>query len=172
MEKLFTRWLAICLSMIFTSGSAMAQGKAGAMPKDHVMLKSQELKWMEGPESLPPGARIAVLEGDPAKAGPFTVRLIFPPNYVVMPHYHPQIEHVTVMEGEMFMGHGDKYDQATGTKLEVGGFAVMPAKFNHFAFTKDRQAVIQLHGMGPFEITYLDQANDPRKQKAKPGTRK
>jgi|SRR5688572_10099390 len=172
MKKLVTRWLTICLSTLFISGSAMAQGKAGIMPKDHVMLKSQELKWMEGPVSLPPGAKVAVLEGDPAKAGPFTLRLIFPPNYVIMPHYHPQIEHVTVMEGEMFMGHGDKYDQATGTKLEVGGFAVMPAKFNHFAFTKDRQAVIQLHGMGPFEIVYLDQANDPRKLKTKPGARK
>ena len=175
MEKLFTRFLALGLIFIFTAGAAMAQGKMPANAKggakDHLMLNSSELKWMEGPASLPPGAKLAVLEGDPAKAGPFTMRAIFPPNYVIMPHYHPQIEHVTVMEGEFFMGHGDKYDPAQGTRLEVGGFSVMPAKFHHYAYTKDKQSVVQIHAIGPWDIIYLDAANDPRKAK-KPGMKK
>ena len=170
MKRPVTLLFLFCLCSFLMSNS-WAQGKkpanAKAGPNDHIMLKSSELKWMEGPNSLPAGAKIAVLEGDPAKAGPFTMRAIFPPNYVIMPHYHPQIEHVTVLEGEFYMGHGDTYDPAQGTKLEAGGFSVMPAKFNHYAFTKDKQAVVQVHGIGPWDIIYLDKANDPRTKKAK-----
>ena len=167
MEKLVTRFVAVCLVLSCIAGGAMAQGKTTPMPKDHVMLKTSELKWMEGPASLPPGAKVAALEGDMTKAGPFTVRVIFPANYKIMPHFHSAIEHITVLEGEFYMGHGDNFNEATSSKMDVGGFAVMPAKFHHYAYTKDRQTVIQLHGMGPFDITYIDVANDPRKAKKK-----
>lgn len=171
MKRSATILFLFCLCS-FLMPQSWAQGKKPANAKspttnDHVMLKPSELKWMEAPAGLPPGAKVAVLEGDPSKAGPFTMRAIFPPNYVIMPHYHPQIEHVTVLEGEFYMGHGDTYDPEKATKLDIGGFSVMPIKFNHFAFTKDKQAVVQVHGIGPWDIIYLDKANDPRKQKGK-----
>ena len=165
MKNFFTLCLVLCLGFNLKITSALAQGKTMPGAKTHIMLKAQEMKWMEGPASLPAGAKVATIEGDPAKAGPFTMRAILPPNYTIMPHYHPGIEHITVLEGEFFMGHGDDFDEAKGSKMEVGGFAVMPAKFHHYAYTKKKQAVIQLHGVGPWDIVYLDKANDPRKKK-------
>ena len=172
MKKFFTFCLVIFLNLGFVVTLVQAQtkpaGGSKAATNGHVMVKPSEIQWMAGPVSLPEGARVAIIEGDPAKPGPFTMRLILPPNYIIMPHYHPGIEHVTVLEGEFYMGHGNTYDQTKGSMLAAGGFAVMPAKFNHFAFTKNKQAVLQLHGIGPWEIVYLDQANDPRKKKATP----
>lgn len=165
MKKIITTFLALGLSFMLLPAVVMAQGKATKGAKDHIMLKAQEMKWMEGPASLPAGAKAAAIEGDPTKPGPFTMRLIFPPNYTIMPHFHPGIEHITVLEGEFFMGHGDAFDEAKGSKMETGGFAVMPARFNHFGYTKGKQAVIQLHGTGPWDIIYLDKANDPRTKK-------
>lgn len=136
-----------------------------AFSADHIMHNPQGLTWTTGPKSLPPGSQIMVLEGDPAKAGPFTVRLKFPANYKIQPHWHPAIEHVTVMEGQFYMGPGDKYEEKNAQALNTGGFAVMPIKFNHFAFTKEKPATVQLHGIGPWDIIYLDPANDPRKTK-------
>src|SRR5688572_30717265 len=130
MRKLFTPRITFCLFFSLMVISASAQKKTPQKPKagasEHVMLNSCGWKWMEGPNSLPPGARLAVLEGDMSKAGPFTVRAIFPPNYTIMPHWHTNIEHVTVLEGEFFMGHGDVLDEAKATSLGVGGFGVMP----------------------------------------------
>lgn len=169
MKNYYPKWITLCLCFSLVSFLVNAQGKTATPAKggkeSHIMLKSSDLKWMEGPEGLPAGSKIAVLEGDPAKAGPFTVRLIFPPNYKIMPHWHTNIEHGTVLEGEFYMGHGTTYDEAKGSMLPVGGFAVMPSKFNHYAFTKDKQTVIQLHGIGPFDINYLDPTHDPRKKK-------
>jgi hypothetical protein len=169
MKKVFMKCCVFCIYFSLSVLGVNAQNKQAPTGKTgqtgHVMLKPSELKWMDGPEGLPAGSKIAVLEGDPAKAGPFTIRLIFPPNYKIMPHWHSNIEHGTVLEGEFYMGHGDTFDEAKASLLPVGSFAVMPVKFHHYAFTKDKQTVIQLHGMGPFDINYIDAANDPRTKK-------
>lgn len=136
----------------------------GADAADHIMKVPDELKWTEGPKSLPEGAQVTVIEGDPAKKGPFTLRLKLPADYTIMPHWHPAIEHVTVIEGEFYMGAGEKLDKSKANLLPEGGFAVMPVKFNHFAFTANQPSVIQLHGIGPWEIIYVNSEDDPRKK--------
>ena len=136
-----------------------------ATADNHIMKTAEELEWKEGLKSLPAGSQVVMLEGDPTKKGPFTIRLKFPANYKIMPHWHSQIEHVTVLEGKFHMGAGEKMDEAKAHVLTVGGFAVMPMKFRHFAFTTDQSATVQLHGMGPWDINYLNPADDPRKQK-------
>lgn len=133
-----------------------------AVADTHIMKNADDLEWKDGPKSLPAGSKVAVIEGDPGQKGPFTIRLKFPANYRIMPHYHPGIEHVTVMDGEFYMGAGNKYDEAKAMELDEEGMAVMPAKFNHFAFTKDEDTVVQLHGIGPWEIIYLNPKDDPR----------
>jgi hypothetical protein len=136
----------------------------GANAADHIIKVPDELKWTEGPKSLPSGAQVSVMEGDPAKKGPFTLRLKLPADYTIMPHWHPGIEHVTVIEGEFYMGTGEKLDKSKAHSLPEGGFAVMPVRFRHFAFTANQIAVIQLHGVGPWDIIYVDPENDPRKK--------
>ncbi len=129
----------------------------------HIMLNSAELKWGDGPPALPKGIQMAVIQGDPSKEGMFTLRATVPANYKIPPHWHPTQEHVTVLEGTFYMGTGEKFDESKAMELKPGGFAAMPAKTAHYAFTKDK-CVIQVHAMGPFALTYINPADDPRKQ--------
>jgi quercetin dioxygenase-like cupin family protein len=130
----------------------------------HVMFAAGDLKWNDGPAALPAGAKIAVLSGDPGKTGPFTVRLKFPTGFKVPPHTHPTAENVTVVSGTLALGSGPKFDEATAHEMTAGGFAVMPAGMQHFAWCKS-ECVVQVHGEGPFQVTYVNPADDPRTAK-------
>jgi quercetin dioxygenase-like cupin family protein len=134
---------------------------AFAQMTPHVMENVSSAKWGPAPPVLPSGAQIAVLAGDPTKAVPYTVRLKFPANYDIPAHSHPTDENVAVVSGELFMGMGVKLDRNAGVSLSVGGFALMPAQANHFAYTK-RETTILLYGQGPVEFKYVNPADDPR----------
>jgi len=123
-----------------------------------------DVAWGPGPGFLPPGAKIAVLEGDPGASGGFTIRLNLPPGYKIPAHSHPTTENVTVISGEFHAGMGDKLDPTKGMTLRPGSFASLPAQMNHFAWAKGR-TVVQVHGQGPFAITYVNPADDPRNAK-------
>jgi hypothetical protein len=156
------------ITSLFLFSFVQAQEHAGSVTAshstgDHIIINGKKLTWKTGPASLPAGIQIAVLEGDLTKVGPFTARLILPANYRIPPHFHPAIEHVTVLEGSFYMGTGKEFNQSSATELKTGDFAVMPIGFAHFAFTHDK-AIIQLHGIGPWGITYINEADDPRKK--------
>jgi hypothetical protein len=133
-----------------------------AQHEHHKMVAADELKWSDVP-SLPPGAQVAVIEGPMNQAVPFTVRLKFPDNYSIPPHFHPAVERVTVLSGTFHMGLGEKFDKKKGQALKSGGIAIMQPKTPHFAWTSG-ETVVQLHGTGPWGVTYLNPAEDPRKQ--------
>ena len=122
------------------------------------------LKWGPAPPSLPRGAQLAVLAGDPQSAGMFTIRLRFPPGYSVAPHSHPADEFVTVISGQLGLGMGARVNRARAARLVPGGFVVAPAKMNHYAFTRTG-AVIQITAHGPFAVTYANPADDPRNRR-------
>jgi hypothetical protein len=128
---------------------------------DHIMINSEEMKWKDGPASLEEGAQYVLIEGDWSKAGPFTARLKLPAGFKLAPHWHPAIEHVTVLKGSFHMGTGRKFDEGKTKKLTVGGFAVMPIEYVHYAFTTE-ETIIQLHGIGPWGINYVNEEDDPR----------
>jgi hypothetical protein len=130
-------------------------------PSAHVMENVAAAKWGPAPPMLPPGAQIAVLAGDPSKAGPYTVRLKFPANYDIPAHWHPTDEHVAVVSGAFFAGMGARLDRKSGQRLGIGGFALMPAHENHFAYTKGETTIL-LYGEGPVEFTYVNASDDPR----------
>ena len=146
-------------------GATVLFAEEAAKPSAHVMYTGGDLKWGDGPASLPPGAKAAALEGNPKDAGLFTMRLKLPANYKVSPHWHPADEHVTVISGTFYMGMGDKFDEASVKELPAGSFVVMPTKQTHFAMTKG-ETVVQLHGMGPWGINYVNPADDPRNKAA------
>jgi quercetin dioxygenase-like cupin family protein len=131
----------------------------------HVMQNLSEAKWGPAPPFLPAGAQIAVLAGNPTKAEPYTVRLKFPANYDIPAHSHPGDENVAVVSGELFMGMGTQLDRKAGHGLTVGGFALMPANMNHFAYTKGETTIL-LYGHGPVEFTYVNASDDPRNKAA------
>ena len=128
----------------------------------HLMATPDELTWADVP-SLPAGAKVAVIEGPLNEAVPFTFRLKFPANYQIPAHWHPAIEHVTVISGAFHMGAGDKLDQSKSKALHAGSVAVMQPKTNHFGWTQE-ETIVQVHGVGPWAITYVNPADDPRKK--------
>jgi quercetin dioxygenase-like cupin family protein len=123
-------------------------------------MNSSDLKWGAAPAVFPAGAQMAVLSGDPTKAGVFVVRLKTPAGYKIPAHHHPTDEYVTVISGDFSLGMGDKLDPAKSAKLSPGGFAVAPANMNHYAFTNGG-AVVQVSADGPFAMTYVNPADDP-----------
>jgi hypothetical protein len=154
--------------LLLTANSAAAQSvtQAAAGPdKPHAIVATPDaIKWAPAPAALPAGAKLAVLEGDPAKQGPFTMRLSLPADYRIPPHFHPVTEHVTVIEGTFYVGMGETFDASKASALPTGTFAALEPGVRHFAFTKGA-ATIQLHGVGPWGLTYVNPADDPRSKK-------
>ena len=122
-----------------------------------------KLQWKDGPPSLPPGARFVVLEGDPAAEGPFTMRVMLPDGYRIPPHTHPKTERITVIAGTFRLGMGEQFDEAKMTELPTGTYGFWPAGMQHYAAAKG-ETTLQLHGIGPWQIQYLNPADDPRKK--------
>lgn len=123
-----------------------------------------EIKWRKGPESLPPGAEYAVLEGDPSKPGPFVFRVKVSDGYTIPPHIHPKAERVTVIAGTFQIAMGDKIDKTASQAMPAGSFGYWPAGMKHFAWVTG-DTTVQFHGNGPWVINYLNPADDPRNAK-------
>lgn len=123
------------------------------------------LKWGPAPAIFPAGAKMAVLQGDPSKAEPITVRLDFPNGYTIAPHFHPTDEAVTVVQGTFLIGMGDQVEKSKTMALPVGGFAVAAAGQHHYAIAKGR-TIVQVNLVGPFALTYVNPADDPSKKVA------
>ncbi len=154
--------MAALVANLFCMVSTWA-AETTAQTTESVMLVPEDLPWTDGPPSMAPGAKIAVIEGDLKKAEPFTFRLKLPPDYKIAPHTHPAIEHVTVLSGTFHFAGGETFDSAKAQALPAGSFAVMPPGHPMFAWTEE-ETVIQVHGIGPWGITYINPEDDPRKK--------
>ena len=130
---------------------------------DHVIATADSIQWRDGPPSLPPGAKFALLEGDPAKPGFFAMRLRLPDGYRIPPHYHPGVERVTVISGTFNLGHGERFDPAAAEVLPAGSYSSMQPGMRHFAFAKG-ETIVQIATMGPWGITYVNAADDPQRK--------
>lgn len=120
-----------------------------------------DMQWKDGPASLPKGAQMMVLEGDPAQPGPFTLRFKFPDGFQVRPHWHTQTEHATVLAGVLHLGMGERFDRAATQALVAGSFGWWVAGTRHYAWAEG-ETILQLHGQGPWTVTYVNPADDPR----------
>jgi quercetin dioxygenase-like cupin family protein len=161
------RYALLFVAAILPLGALAAQENqsANAKPREAHVTTPEHLNWGPPPAILPAGARLAVLDGDPSKAGPYTMRLEMPAGYRIPPHFHPADEHVTVISGAFQVGMGDTFDEGKLTTLPPGTFGVIPPGMRHFA-RADKATVIQLHGVGPWELTYVNPA-DQRNSAAK-----
>jgi Domain of unknown function (DUF4437) len=135
-----------------------------AQSSNHVIQSINEAQWGPAPPMLPAGAQIAVLAGNPMAQGPYTIRLKFPANYAVPAHSHPTDENVVVVSGTLIFGMGDSLVKGAPTNktLTSGGFALMPANMNHFAYSTAQETTIVLYGQGPVEFKYVNPLDDPR----------
>lgn len=126
------------------------------------LVTPDQVQW-EPSAKMPKGAEVALLDGDMKKKGSeYTLRIRMPDGYRIPPHFHPGDEHVTVLEGTFRMGVGDKLDENALSDMPVGSFHMVPKGVHHYGLAKGR-TVVQVHGVAPFGITYVNPADDPAK---------
>ncbi|NYS10799.1 cupin domain-containing protein [Ralstonia pickettii] len=152
-------------SMLLAAAALLCLGAASAAAQDAamgdmMMINPSALKWVDAPPSLPKGAKLAVLYGDPGKDGPYVVRLKTPGGYKVPPHWHTETENLTVISGTLYLGSGDTMDMGAAHALKTGGFHNLPGGMHHYAFTR-AATVVQIHGTGPLDIKYVNPQDDP-----------
>ena len=147
-----------CLTLLVVSGQTVSEEPAG---HDARLYRNDQMNWIDGPKSLPPGARLAVLEGDPSKEGPFVMRLRLPDGYKIPAHTHPKTERLTVISGTFNIVMGETLDTKDARKMPAGSFGYWGAGMKHLVWA-DGETVVQLHGTGPWSIKYVNPADDPR----------
>lgn len=135
--------------------------KAADAIDTHKVFLPQEIQWATTPPSLPSGAEVAVLHGDPEKPGAFVLRLKLPKGYKIAPHMHNQSEDLTVISGSLRLGLGPAADRASVETLPAGSFSSMPHGVVHYALVNE-DSVVQISGSGPWNIEYVNPKDDPR----------
>jgi quercetin dioxygenase-like cupin family protein len=161
--KILTASMAFA-ALAATAALAADAPKKAASGKEAVSLTAGDMKWGDAPPDLPKGAQIAVLHGDPSKKGVFTVRLKMPSGYKIPPHWHTNDEQLTILSGTFLLHMGDTMD-APAHELGAGSYHFLPGKMHHAAEAKS-ETVLQLDGPGPFDIHYLNPADNPNKSAA------
>lgn len=150
----------IFLGSLLTLPAVWTDAQAGG----HISLVPSELKWQDAP-GIGPGVKIAMIEGNLKAAGPLMMRIKLPPNAKIALHTHPLIEHVTVLSGTFYLGIGEKVDASKARAYPAGGVVVIPQGMPMFAFAKDKETILQVHGIGPWGINYLNPADAPAAKK-------
>lgn len=142
------------------AGTALAQDSGAHLTME---IAPEHVKYEDNP-AFAKGAQTAVLVGDPSKPGLFIIRAKFPPNFIVAPHTHPVFETVTVLSGTMGSGMGEKVDKSKGKMLKTGSVLALEPNHAHYVWTEGEEVVVQVTAIGPFDLTYVNPADDPRKK--------
>lgn len=130
-------------------------------PEETLMYRPDDLEWEDGPDSFEEGSEMAILEGDPGEHAVFTMRFRLPDGFEINPHTHPAVERVTVISGTFNLGHDEEFGEGDVTELPAGSHFSIPPGHVHYAYTEG-ETIIQLSSVGPWEIEYVDSADDPR----------
>jgi len=127
-----------------------------APPHAAPQLSPPNINRPHAPPPLPSGSKIAILEGNPRNEGIFTMRAMLPPYFKIPAHWHPKDERVTVIEGVVYVGFGDKTDTTNASKFTTGSFYINPMESHHYVFTQSEGCIMQITGNGPWSITYIE----------------
>ena len=159
--------IAAFVAVVALAPAARAEDAAKKPSAKHdaaTFITAEEVQWGAAPPSLPEGGQLALLYGDPSKKAPFAIRLKAPDGYKIPPHWHSQDEQLTIMSGTLMLHMGDTMD-APAHALDAGSFHFLPGKMHHAAEAKG-ETIVQINGKGPFDIHYLNPADDPQKASA------
>jgi quercetin dioxygenase-like cupin family protein len=152
--------VAVIMGLSSASFALHAQDETGMT----LIPSGTAIHWAPAPPSLPKGTQLVVINGDPAKTGPFVLRVKFPPNTVVAPHTHATAENLTVLTGTLYHGMGQTLQKAQGKKMTSGGFVYLPPDMPHSVWTTGAESIVQVTGTGPFALKYVNAADDPSRQ--------
>ena len=126
-------------------------------------ILDHDIAWRQFP-AFPPEARLAVLVGDPAKPGPYLVRIKLPNGIKLMAHAHPEDRIYTVISGVFYIGLGAAFDEKKLMAFAPGSVVVLPGGQPHFHWAKSGEYVTQVSAIGPLGLEYVDPKDDPRKR--------
>ena len=156
------RWvLASAVGILMLAASA-AVPAANEPESEAVVMNAKSIRWAAAPPSLPKGAKVAVLYGNPSASGRYVMRLWLPAKYHIPLHYYAAPQQLTVVSGTLYVADDATYSKKYARAVSAGGFAFLPASAHQFVFTK-RATVVEIHGAGPFEVKYVDPNDDPQK---------
>jgi quercetin dioxygenase-like cupin family protein len=128
-------------------------------------IRSEDIQWKPFP-AVPPEARLAILVGDPAKPGPYVIRVKLPAGTKMMPHKHPEDRIYTVMSGVFYIGLGEVFDERALTAFAPGSVVVLPGGQPHFHWARSGEYITQVSAIGPLGLGYIDATDDPSNQAA------
>jgi hypothetical protein len=163
-SRVLATGLLLSATLSLSAHAQPAQPAAAPQQGGHTIVSPATIQWGPAPASLPPGAMMAVLSGDPSKEGIFVIRAKLPDGYTVKPHWHATDEHLTVLKGALMFGMGETLDKAALKPVTIGGYTLAPAKMPHFVIAKG-ETIIQVMAMGPFSVTYVNPADAPTPRK-------
>ena len=166
MKRLFFATALIAVAGSALASTATTTAHPATKEPAHGLSTPADMKWGPAPPVFQAGAEMAVLEGNPAAQAPYVVRLKMPDGYKIMPHWHPTTENVTVISGTFHLGTGATFDEAKGMEMPTGAFGFIGPHMQHYAWTTG-ETIVQVHGMGPFKLVYVNPADDPSKTAAK-----
>jgi quercetin dioxygenase-like cupin family protein len=149
------RALVVLMSVALVTGSVRAQTVQSIAP--------DQIKWSQHP-ALPSGAMRAVVYGEPTKPGSsYVTRLRAPDGLKIMPHTHPDDRIYTVLSGTLYLGVGDTWDESKLKAYPQGTVLFLPAKLSHFQYSKSGEYLIQINGVGPTDLTFINPKDDLRR---------
>ena len=145
-----TRLLSIAFVLLLLAAAPVSVASdQSPRPAGVIIVKSGEVQWVDYPNR--PGVKLALIEGDLSKPGPFVMRVKFPAGFKLAPHTHPNVEHTTILSGAMRLGYGTN-DAGPAELLPAGTILITPANTPHFASTP-QETIVQTHGIGPWAST-------------------
>lgn len=155
------RLLVASICLVHTGNTEAQPSRTSEPQATHRVTTPGNVPWKP---FVPPGSEMAVLAGNPDEAGsPFVIRIKNPDGAKIPPHWHPGDEHITVLAGTFVVGMGRTFDPAAGQELTVGSYMLVPKQMPHFAWAKG-DVIIQVHGIGPFQVNWVNPADDPTKK--------
>jgi len=125
-------------------------------------IRSEDVEWRTF-AAFPPTAKLAVLVGEPTKPGPYVIRVKLPHGTKMMPHKHAEDRIYTVISGIFYIGLGDEFDESKLTAHGPGTVLVLPSGQSHFHWARSGEYITQVTAIGPLRLSYVDEADDPRR---------
>jgi hypothetical protein len=146
---------------VWSGRLSASRGIVMASTREFFATHPEEVVWKPF-AAFPPAARLAVLFGDPAQAGPYVIRVWLPAGTRMMPHRHPEDRVYTVLSGVFYIGLGEQFDEASLTAYGPGCMVFLPGGQAHFHWARSGDYITQVTAVGPLGLRYVDHADDPR----------
>jgi quercetin dioxygenase-like cupin family protein len=120
------------------------------------IYRDADIAWKDNPGMA--GIKVAVVQGDPSKAGLYVIRVRFAPNTMSPPHFHPEARYIAVLKGTWWVGAGPKWDRENTSPVPAGSFVVHHPEKIHYDGAKDEEVTLQIVGIGPSGTWLVDES--------------